>query len=77
MIQASTGGMERSKSKATPTATALVMKIRMKDRRKSTQSPTGSTTVNTPGENAHSTGEVTITKETVGEIITITTEAQI
>ena len=71
--------MERSKGEATTTVTAMVpaMKIKQKDRRRSIQSPAGSTMENTPGENAHSTGEVTITKKTVREMITITTEAQI
>ena len=67
-IPVNTGeGMERSKGK--PTATAMALKIRRKDRRKLMKSPAGSTMESIPGENVHSIEEETITVETTKEAI--------
>ena len=52
----------------TITATAATIPMEMKDRRRSMQSPAGNTMENILGESARSTGRVTTTKETVGEI---------
>ena len=48
---------------------APALKTKRKDRRKLMKSPAGSTMVSTPGENAHSIGEETISMETTREAI--------